>query len=189
MNSDVSSIQNNGSRTNIDFGLSIDQYFVPQYAFSTGLSITNMGGSLVYTNGKSLNTSEGTFNLLANSQVDYQLEYIHIPFAVKMRTPQMGFFSFFAQLGFDPMINVQARANINGSTISGSINKNNEGVGQEVYPIYLGYHISAGLTYRIAGSTSLLAGLTYINGFTDVTNEGPANVTMSGLEIRIGVLF
>src|SRR5208282_4536828 len=156
MNSDVSSIQSNGSRANIDFGLSVDQYFAPQYAFSSGISITNMGGTLIYSNQKTLNTSEGQLTLLPNSQVDYQLQYIHVPFAIKMRTPQMGFISFFAQLGFDPMINVQARANITSSTI----NKTDEGVGQAVYPVYLAYHLSAGMNYRIAGSTFLLVGLT-----------------------------
>ncbi len=184
MNSNASDIQSNGSRTNIDFGISIDQYYVPQYAFSTGVSIANMGGVLNYQNVKTLSTSEGTtISLPANTNVNYNLQYIHVPIAVKMRTPQIGYVSYFADLGFDAMVNVQANADIN------SLNITNEGLVNEIKPIYLAYHLSAGLQYRIAGTTSLMAGLTYMNGFTDVTNDGPANISMNCLEIRLGILF
>jgi len=183
MNSDVSSIQSNGTRTNIDFGLSIDNYYAPQYAFSTGISIINMGGDLLYNNGKILGTSDGSVTLPANTDVYYKLQYIHIPFAIKMRTIQMGYISFFAQMGFDPMVNVQALADIN------ALNLTNEGVSNEIKPLYLGYHISAGMEYRIGGTTGVIVGLTYINGFTDITNDGSANITMDCIEIRIGVLF
>ncbi len=183
MNSDVYSVQGNGARTNIDFGLSIDNYFAPQYAFSTGVSITNMGGDLNYNNGKILGTSDGSKILPANTDVYYKIQYIHVPMAIKMRTLQMGYLSFFAQMGFDPMVKVQAMADIN------SLNLTNEGVENEIKPLYLAYHISAGLEYRIAGTTGIIAGITYMNGISNITNDGPANITMDGLEIRIGVIF
>ncbi len=183
MNSDVSSVQGGNPRLNIDFGLIIDNYFAPQYAFSTGISIYNLGGDINYSNGKSLNTSEGSLTLPVNTDVSYKLQYIHIPFALKMRTVQLGYISYFAEMGFDAMVNVQADADIN------SLNKTNEGVGNEIRPIYLGYHISAGIEYRIAGTTGIIAGITYINGFTNVTNDSPADITLDGLEFRIGILF
>jgi hypothetical protein len=183
MNSDVSGIHSNGTRTNAEFGLSIDNYFAPQYAFSSGISIINTGGDLLYNNIKTLPTSEGSVALPANTDVYYKLQYIHIPLAIKMRTVQMGNMSFFAQMGFDPMVNVQASADIN------ALNLTNEGVGNEIKPIYLAYHLSAGMEYHIGGTTGVIVGLTYMNGFSDITNDGSANITMDCFELRIGVFF
>jgi hypothetical protein len=185
MKTDVSQIKSNGPQIGFDAGLMMDKFFAKRYAFSTGISINNMGGSLVYKNGKTgFKTSDTTINLAPGTIVKYNLQYIHIPCALKFRTTEIGYITYFGQVGFDPMINIKARANIPGFP--------NANAGKEINPLYLAYHISAGLEYRIVGTTSLMFGLTYMNGFTDVTdNSGSTSekTTINRFELRLGIIF
>jgi hypothetical protein len=185
MKTDVSPIKSNGPRAGFDAGLMMDKFFTKRYAFSTGISINNMGGTLIYKNGKQgFHASDTTINLNSNAVVKYNLQYIHIPLALKFRTTEIGYITYFAQVGFDPMINIKARASLPGFS--------NVNAGKEINLLYLAYHISAGLEYRIVGNTSLMAGLTYMNGFTDVTdNSGSTSekTVVNHFELRLGVIF
>jgi len=185
MSSDVSHIKSNGSRVGVDFGLMWDKFFAPHYAFSSGISINHMGGTISYHDLKTIETSEGTQHLSQNSEVAYKLQYIHFPVGIKLRTVEIGYTTYFADLGLDPMINVKARADITSS----NYNVKDVGVGDEISFLYMAYHLSAGIEYRIVANTSVIAGLTYMNGFTNVTHEGSPNVVMNCIQIRIGVLF
>ena len=180
---DISKIQGDGSKLGINIGLIAERYFTEHYAFTTGISIHSCGGILKYSDRKNLQTSTGDTLLLPNSRVQYNLQYIHIPFALKFKTTEIGYTTFFAQLGLNTMINIKARASVLDKDISGvSVNK-------EINLLYLGYHIGIGAEYKIVGNTSIIAGLTYMNGFTDVTSDDTEKTLMHGLEIKVGVLF
>ena len=187
LKTDLSSIEPDGGRVGVNFGLMLDNFFSEHYAFTTGISLQSMGGSLNYVKGKEefLSTSELP-SLRPNTIVKYKLQYLHIPFALKMRTTEVGYVTFFAQLGLDPMINVKANADIS------SENLKNIGVGKEIHLFYMAYHIGAGVEYKILGNTKLMTGITYMNGFTDVTsNSGNSaeKTVMHCFELRMGVIF
>jgi hypothetical protein len=184
---DLSRIDPNGSRVGINVGLMLDKYFAEHYAFSTGISLQTMGGHLNYVTGKdNFHSSADLTSLPANTDVKYKLQYLHIPFAIKMRTTEIGYFTYFAQMGLDPMINVKADADIS------SLNLKNIGVGDEIELFYMAYHIGVGVEYKIIGNTKLMTGITYMNGFTDVTSNygnSAEKTKMHCFELRIGVLF
>ena len=185
MKTDVSSIKGNGERIGFEAGLIMDKFFAKHYAFTTGISIHNMGGKLKYEKGKTnFKTSDTMLNLGNNASVKYKLQYIHVPIALKFRTTEIGYITYFAQVGLDPMVNVKANADVQGLT--------NVNVRKEINPLYIAYHISAGLEYKIVGNTALMAGLTYMNGFSDVTdNSGytTEKAVMHCFELRLGVYF
>ncbi len=187
MKTDVSRIKSDGSRIGFNAGLTMDKFFAKHYAFTTGISIHNMGGILRYGEGKKgFQTSDSTLNLGTNTVVRYNLQYIHIPMALKFRTTEIGYITYFAQVGLNPMINVKANANI------ASLGLTNVNVRKEINLFYIAYHISAGLEYKIVGNTALMAGLTYMNGFSDVTdNSGSTSekTVMHCFELRLGVFF
>lgn len=185
---DLSRISPDGSRLGINFGLMMDRYFADHYAFSSGISIQTMGGTLRYVNGKdNFNSSNDTLHSLpSNTAVKYKLQYLHIPIALKLKTTEIGYITYFAQIGLDPMINVKANADIP------SLKQDNIGVGGEIRLFYMGYHIGAGIEYRIIGNTKLMTGLTYMNGFSDVTSNfgnSAEKTVMHSFELRIGVIF
>jgi hypothetical protein len=187
MKTDVSKITSDGDRFGMNIGLMMDKYFAEHYAFSSGISIRSMGGTLKYKDGKNVFQNSGDVHELSpNTSVKYKLQYIHIPLAIKLRTVEIGYTTYFAQVGLDPMINIKSSADIS------SLGITNVGVGREINPIYMAYHIGAGIEYKIVGSTSLMAGLTYMNGFTDVTdNNGNSNekTVIHSFELRIGIIF
>ena len=68
----------------------------------------------------------------------------------------------------------------------------NVNASKEINLFYLAYHISAGMEYRLVGTTSLMVGLTYMNGFTDVTNNGGSTAektVINRFDLRLGVIF
>lgn len=190
--SDVSRISSSSERLGFNFGLMMDHYFAPQYAFSTGLSIQYMGGGVRYNfknnTNKILSTSDGDFVLNPGTQVTYKLQYIHVPLAMKFRTVEIGYITYFAQLGLDPMINLKANATFDNNDTNGLIE--NTGVGDEVSPLYMAYHVSAGFEYRIVGNTALMVGLSFMNGFSNVLHDnGGAKTILNVFELRMGVFF
>jgi hypothetical protein len=180
---DISAIEGDGTKLGINIGLLAEKYFAEHYAFTTGISIHSCGGILKYRDEKTLQTSSGNKILPANSRVHYNLQYIHIPFDLKFKTTEIGYTTFFAQLGLNTMFNIKARADVKEQNISGvTVNK-------EINFLYLGYHIGAGIEYKIVGGTSLIGGISYMNGFTDVTSDDTEKALMHGVEIKVGVLF
>jgi hypothetical protein len=84
------------------------------------------------------------------------------------------------------MVNVKSTANVKSLSLS------KVGVGKEINLLYLAYHISAGLEYKIVGNTAAVIGISYMNGFTDITdnfNTATERTTMNCFEIRLGIMF
>lgn len=186
MKTDVSRVESDGARIGINAGLMVDRFFTDHYAFSSGISIMSMGGTLRYTTERPFRTSSGTVTLPPNTSVAYKLQYLHIPLTIKMRTTQIGYTTYYAHVGLDPMINIKANADIT------SQNLKNTGIGDEVNTIYMGYHIGAGMEYQIVGTTTFTTGITYTNGFTDVTNNTgiySEKTVMHFFELRLGIIF
>ena len=183
--SDVSRIETSGDRLGINFGLMADNFFAPQYAFATGLSIHTTGGAVNYHSGKTLSTSDGDIVLPKGTDVTFMLQYLQVPLGLKFRTVEIGNLTYFADLGFDPMINIKARASFNAS----GGRYNDTGVSEEVNTFYLAYHLSAGVEYHLVGNTMLMGGLSFMNGFTNVIPDGQAKTVLNCFELRLGVFF
>lgn len=183
MNPDVSTVISKGNRMGFNIGLTVDKFFDENYAFATGISIHNTGGSLLYREPVSIRTNRGTVSLPANTKVTYKLQYLHIPIGMKLSTNEIGYTTFYGQLGFNTMFNIKA------SGISNAGGIDNDNISKEINLINLGYHIGGGVEYSLGGNTRLTAGLTYMNGFTDVTARGSDKVVLQNVLLRLGVIF
>lgn len=111
------------------------------------------------------------------------MQYINIPLGLKLKTNEIGYLTFFTHLGLNAGINIKAIGEID------SYELNNENISKEIKLLNMGYFIGAGFEYSIGGNTALVLGLTYTNGFLDVTSDSDNKVTLSNLNIRVGVLF
>ena len=180
---DVSSVDSKGNRLGFNIGLIVDKFFAKNYALSTGLSIHNGGGSLLFKDPTSIRTNRETVPLAPNTKVTYKLQYLHIPIGLKLCTNEIGYTTFYGQLGLNTMINIKATGTASNNVFE------NENISKEINLINLGYHIGGGVEYSIGGNTRLTAGLMYLNGFTDVTNRGADKVVLQNLLIKLGVIF
>jgi opacity protein-like surface antigen len=160
--------ESNGSKIGFNYGLSAEFFLTKNYLFSTGVSILNSGGNLTYTG-----TSYRYFSTKVNEKL--KLKYIEIPFLLKLKTNEIGYLSYFAQIGLKGGFNFKAKTSYtysntgtNGFTIvptNGSTLNEDDEFDAEINWINLYLVIGAGVEYNISGNTSLMLGITFNNGF------------------------
>jgi hypothetical protein len=183
MTPDARNISRDGFRIGIKGGLIADKYFAKNYAFTTGVAISNMGGNLHYKDSVVIETKETERTLNPDSRVEYKLQYISVPAGLKFKTNQIGYFTFFAQLGFTPQINIKARADASDNQID------NENISKELNLFNLSYFFGGGLEYSLGGNTALTGGIIFNNGFIDVLSSKKVKETLSFLSVRLGIMF
>lgn len=183
LNSDLKGVEKDGSHFGVNIGLNVDRFFAQNYAIMTGISIDNTGGKLSYDFDKPLDTNGDNDTIFAGNTLNYKLQYINIPLGLKLKTNEIGYITFFTHLGINSGINIKAIGEVDDYEL------NNENISNEIKLINLGYFIGAGIEYSIGGNAAIVAGLTYTNGFIDITNDSNSKVTLSNLAFRVGVLF
>jgi opacity protein-like surface antigen len=185
MKSDLNSVESDGSKLGVNIGLNVDKFFAKNYAVMTGISIDNTGGKLKYDNIKTIKTGSGDENLNPGDVLNYKLQYINIPLGLKFKTNEIGYWTFYTHLGLNGGINIKAVGEVD------DLELENENISKSIRTFDLGYFIGAGAEYSIGGNAAVVLGLTYTNGFIDITDDsdGVSKVTLSNLAIRIGILF
>ena len=181
--SDDETAEPDGSIFHVHAGLNMDFYFAENYAFVLGVGINNLGGNLLYADSTEFSSKGETLLVEPNQSVKLNLQYIDIPIGLKLKTEELGYATYFLQLGFNPMINLNAKA----SSEEASLEK--EDIKESINTFYLGYHVGIGFEYNLGGSTSLIGGIRWSSGFTDVTNNDRANITLNSISLHLGVLF
>ncbi|MGD0754637.1 MAG: porin family protein [Bacteroidales bacterium] len=184
---DIKEVQNDGARAGFNFGLTFNKYFTPNYSFSTGISLMRAGGRLVSSDTTVLEFSKSRATVLPGNPVVYKIQYLVIPVGLKLQTNQIGYITYFTDLGLDPKIVISRRADIP------SLNITDENASDELRMFNLSYHITAGVEYYLGGTTALLFGLNFDNNFLDITKDNgnqPADkVSHKILSFRFGVNF
>jgi hypothetical protein len=106
---------------------------------------------------------------------------------LQFKTNEIGYMTYFMQVGIAPLINIGAIADAKHPNRSFEGNK----INKEVRLFSLGYFISGGFEYNLGGSTSFLVGLSYFNGFMDVTsNEDVKDKTiLNSVALNLGIKF
>ena len=215
------------------YGLNFDIFFAENYAIGTGFNINNTGGKYSYFAEYTGDDIDAAGTVVTNmkqvglSSRDLRLQYLQIPLTFKMKTNEIGYLTYWGQFGLGLNMNLKAlsddnidylyyqnkntfaweKSNRESTTISSNDIKN------EVNIFSSNLIFAAGVEYNLSGNTSILAGLTFQNGFTDALkgngvvkdqstnsptfNGGAANTPktfeLSGLpnyiELNIGILF
>jgi hypothetical protein len=189
--SDNSVVVNKGARPGFNFGVSVYRYFGPNYSFSTGINLISAGGRLL--------SSDTTIFYISHSQslklvkvnpgeaIVYKIQYLSVPLGLKLQTNQIGYITFFTDLGVDPKVVIGGKADIPSRNIKG------ENAMQEIRMFNMSYHIIAGIEYGVGGNTTVVLGLGFDNNFLDITrekgNQPVDKITHKLLSIRLGVNF
>jgi len=186
--SDVAVTQNSGARPGFNFGLTFNKYFTSNYSFSTGISLQNAGGRLIsnFTEPTTLQLSKPT-EVAPGKSVVYKIQYLSIPIGLKLQTNQIGYITFFSDVGLDPKIVVAGKVDIPYLNIS------NERAINELNVYNLSYHITAGIEYSMGGNTALVSALSFENIFLDVTKDNETQstdkVSHKMLSFKMGINF
>jgi len=199
LKTDVAEYDSDGPTINLNYGFSTEFMIASNYTFATGLDIITNGGKLRYPHAMQINETD-SFPQPGTLLRKYRTQYLQVPITIRMRTNEIGYFTFYGQFGFTTGFNIKSTADdefdFSVSSTGGKINTENVDVKDDISFFRAGMLIGAGLEYSLGGSTALTAGVTFNNGFTDIL-KGKSNIDASieenaisnVLEVSLGVIF
>ncbi len=181
-------VEKEKGRMSFGFGLTSDIALTNAFSLNIGLGFSNVGGSLKYLDSiPKIETADTTYtHLAANTVLKYKLQYLEIPIAIKGKTKEIGFISYFIKFGVNPMIRYKSLADV---TVDSG-----DDIKQEVRSFSFAYHIGAGITYSLKGETKLLFEGVFKNGLSDIDkittykDKDYKNI-LNVIEIRVGIIF
>jgi len=202
MATDDNAINGNGVNVGMRLGMMGEYYFRENYAFISGINFAfNQGGTLKHEEGGNLwaksELSDTALASLPNGvNLKYHIQYIEVPFGLKMRTKEIGYIRYFAEIPlFSLGVKVQARGDVKGTS---RLDVERENIKKDVNLFNLNWGFGGGIHYTLSEDTEFIGGLYYQQGFADVT-DNKATLTsgdredskgiIKGITLRIGILF
>lgn len=191
--SDEKTFSSDGSTVGFNFGLMGDFMIGANqnYAFSTGLMyMTKLGGK--YTTTIEAANAGVTSKVVSKSTLSMQ--YVQIPLTMKLKTNEIGYMTYYGQIGGDLGINVGAHSDDEVSTTTNgattTVTTSNNDVSSFTNTLRVGLIVGAGVEYNFSGNTSAMLGLTYGNGFTNAfSSKSDASAKLHYFELSLGVFF
>ena len=173
----------NGASLGFSYGLLGDFNFAPNYSFSTGLTISTINGKSTEVN--VIPYYQGTANPVAYD-LKYRLQYIEVPLAVKLKTLKNNGKRWYGQFGLSNSFNIRARQD--------AVNGNNQLADHQNISDFIKFYragliIGGGGEFDVSGNTSIMAGLTFNNGFTNIVTDNDRNVRNHYLALNFGLFF
>ncbi|MDG1045803.1 MAG: porin family protein [Bacteroidia bacterium] len=198
-------IENDGTSVGFAYGLMGEYAINSTYGLHAELLLSQI-------NSKFNLTSEQSFvNDISNTKISslnykYTIQYLEIPISMKLNTKEIGNLVYYGNFGFSPGFALNARASITSGDIPQSIKdldptdyRVNDDEGDDftldnfddkVFLFRFPLIIGGGVEYRMAGSTSLQAGVRFANTFTDMfVKDKTADAKNNYFAVSVGVLF
>lgn len=197
--SDNGNVESDGNLLRASYGFVADFKFATNYAFSTGIDVSYKGGRLKRTNSASGDT---TITMLYEESL--KSRYIEIPLTIRLKTNQIGLLKYYLQAGIAPSFNFKAftegtvttQRTATAYTNTTEQNVDQTDVNDDINLFNLSMVIGAGVEYNLTGTTNLVLGLVFTNGFLDATDKNNTNPLLQDsklfanqLGLNIGILF
>ncbi len=180
----TANLEKDGGRLGFNGGMSVEIYFKPNYAFLAGLSLTSLGGNLIYREATSLKTGNSNDVVLpSGTSVAFNVSYLSFPAALKLRSDEIGEYTYYAQLGLTPQLNIGSRATATGGLLK------RDNLSKEINLFNLSVFFGGGIEYSISEKTSLVTGIFFHNGFMDIFSSSKRNARLNYFTFRAGMIF
>jgi hypothetical protein len=152
-------LEGDGAKIGFSYGLITDINFSENYAFGTGIDINHQGGKIKYPG--VLGTEKATIT------EEYALQYLEIPLTLKMRTKEIGYFTYYGRFGVGADVLLSAKYDAKLASNSEKIEYKDQNIYDDLRFFRASMIIGLGAEYNISGSTKLVIGATYNNGFVN----------------------
>lgn len=176
--------KSNGTNPGFVYGLIADVNFAEHYSFYTGLTVTSINGKSTEINAMPYHAIKSSIAPVAYD-LKYKMQYIEIPLALKLKTSQIGEVKWFGQFGLSNGFRIRARQDVTEMNRELAYDANSASW-TRFYRA--GLLIGGGAEYDLDTHTSLVAGLTFNKGLTNI-NTAKAVVRNHYLALNIGVFF
>ena len=155
-----------GMRLKLNFGLSMDfrLFNTDNYKLYTGLMMLSTGGKLKYADVVNV---DGV-NYPATTEAKYNLQYINVPLAIRLKTSEIGYMKYYALFGGEVGYAYNASAEYEKTYSEGTITTDGENINDDIYRTRAAMLIGLGAERKISGTTRIQAGLHYSSAFTNL---------------------
>ena len=166
-------VSSTGAKAGYSWGLMAEYFFAQNYGVVSGIEL-NTGGGKIEANFNPNQVNSGSISTVLKSDFNYNLQYIQVPFALKLRSDKISDqgLRIFGQLGLTLAINISKKAsytvayNDDGGTAQTLQGDNEKLTGfLAASPIIIQLNIGGGLEYPITPKLNLYGGLFFNNGF------------------------
>jgi len=198
-------LEGNGARAKFGGGLILEFRLAKTISIQTGAQIDLEGCNIKFNNGSLTNVGNNSVSYYYNISDDaivkysndyygsgqyihyqvnerkYNITYITIPLTLKMKTKEIGSFTYYGQIGVNSSFRWKATADdkvtliqdgtANVQTLGTTDTKSNIEISKDVRPIHETLNLGLGAEFNLSGTTSLTFGLNYILGFTNVVKN------------------
>ena len=168
----TSEIEGDGMRTGFSYGVLADFNFSDNYYFSTAFTVSTL-------NAKAAESGVSTSI--------YKLQYLEIPLTLKLKSMEVENKRFFGQFGLNTGINIGSKRDIMFIN-SATPDEKNTDIGDLINVFRAGLVLGGGAEWKMGEKMSLLTGLTYSSGLTDVF-EGESTARNSYIALNLGIFF
>ncbi len=190
---DTKEYKADGSVLGFSWGFLADITLADNYFIKTGFSMDYLNGKLTFPYVKTINSEPDTGQMNRK----YNLRYLQVPLIIKMRTNQFNKIAYYGEIGFGTSFNIRARSQDAFVYNNGQSTLNSEeDISDEVAFLQESLIIGAGAEYFIDESTSILVGISFDNGLTNVLkgeNTADPNSKQKGrlysFSLNFGVMF
>lgn len=167
-----------------NYGLLIEKELADNYLISSGVFHNYDGGRFEFED-----TTGATQTFIVKPQ------YLTVPVTLKMRTKEIGYFTYFARIGLEPGIRIKDDYGLEGNSAKADdfLDDPNENVSNF---FKLSLNIALGAEYNLGGTTSFVAGLSFINNFTNMLNDeqslfntGEESINFNNIGLNVGIIF
>lgn len=145
------------------YGLLADFALSENYYFSSGFIINNL-------------KSEATVGA-EQIPTTYDLQYMEIPFGLKLKSTQRYYRSYYGQFGFTGGIK------LSGDKTEGQEEKEDLGSAADIFR--LGLQVGGGIEWQLDHNLKMMTGLSFNNGFMKVLDEGKPKSTYVAFNFAI----
>lgn len=185
--------QNGGTPLGFGWGIQMEFRLNKVTSIVTGFGLYNTKSKLDFAGASSADTayyllnkdasfvnfSDSATNLAAGNTMywlqnrTYKINYVTIPLAIKMKTKEIGYMTYFGQFGAN--IGIKTKTRVNDEVIAyGSSNKttiSDLNLDKGTQPVRMGLTIGGGGEYNFSGTTSLFFGVNYNHFFTNALKK------------------
>lgn len=179
LKSETKAYESNGTRIGFGYGLITEFSLADNYSFCTGLESVYSGGKL-----RSIDTLGTTTN------TTYRSQYLEIPVSLKMKTNEINYITYFAKFGGGINMRLNSFADYNIKDNKGDVlTINDQDIKKDISLFRIAFHIGVGIEYSLGGTTSVLVGLNFNNGLTDIFKDKELKGKNNFINLNLGVLF
>ncbi len=191
---DAKGYESNSAKFGFSWGLICDIAFAKNYYFSTGFNISTANGIMDFAHKMKISETD-TIAKEGNLRRSYTLKYLEIPITLKMKTREFGKFTFYGQIGLGAGFNIKAQANDEFSYDSGNKITSEENIKNSASFFRASLILGIGAELSLGGTTSILMGLGYNNGFfnalsgKNIVTNVDEDAKSSFVDLSVGIIF